>query len=104
MILVTTNHLPGREVSEVFGSVRGNSVRARGIGYDIIALTRPVFGGAIPEYAKSITTTREKVTHKMVSDAKGLGVDAVLALRHTTSMVGSGPSEILAYGTAVKLR
>ena len=104
MIVVTTETVQGREVAEVLGLVRGNAVRARGFVFDITAGIRNIFGGAIPEYSKLISTTREEATQNMIRAAEELGADAVLNLRYTTSMVTGGASEILAYGTAVKLR
>ena len=104
MILATADTIEGREISETIGIVRGNAARARGIGYDITAGIRNIFGGAVPEYSRLITETRDEATAVMVQSAEAAGADAIVAVRYTTSMIASGVSEILAFGTAVKLR
>ncbi len=103
MIESTTQDVPGREVTEILGIVRGNSVRARHIGRDIMAGLRNIVGGEIPEYAELQAQTREMATRRMIQQAESMGADAVVTVRYTTSMITSGASEILAYGTAVKL-
>ena len=104
MILATSDKIEGREIVETLGLVRGNSARARGIGYDITAGIRNIFGGAVPEYANLITQARDEATANMVAAAQAQGADAIVAVRYTTSMISSGVSEILAFGTGVKLR
>lgn len=104
MILATSDLIEGREIAETIGLVRGNAVRARGVGFDILAGIRNIFGGDIPEYSNLITTTRDQATDRMVEAASKAGADAVVGVRYTTSMIASGISEILAFGTAVKLR
>ena len=104
MILSTADHIEGREIVETIGIVRGNSARARGLGYDITAGFRNIFGGAVPEYSKLMTETRDEATARMLEAAEEAGADAIVAVRYTTSMIASGVSEILAFGTAVKLR
>ncbi|MBT7468625.1 MAG: YbjQ family protein [Chloroflexi bacterium] len=103
MIVTTTQGIPGREITELLGLARGNSVRARHAGRDIMAGLRNIVGGEISEYAKLQAETREMATRRMVEFAESLGADAVVSVRYTTSMITSGASEILAYGTAVKL-
>ena len=103
MIISTIETIPGRQVAEVLGIVRGNSVRARHVGRDIVAGIKNLVGGEISEYAELQAETREQATRRMVLDAERLGADAVLSVRYTTSMIAQGASEILAYGTAVKL-
>ncbi|MDA1297994.1 MAG: YbjQ family protein [Chloroflexi bacterium] len=104
MILASSERIEGREISETIGLVRGNSVRARGIGFDIVAGVRNIFGGDIPEYTELINTTRDQATDRMVEAATKAGADAIVSVRYTTSMIAGGISEILAFGTAVKLR
>ena len=104
MILVTSDDIGGRQIIQTIGLVRGNSARARGIGYDFTAAIRNIFGGAVPEYANLITQARDEATERMVAAAQEQGDDAIVTVRYTTSMVSSGVSEILAFGTAVKLR
>ncbi|MGA0276149.1 MAG: YbjQ family protein [Dehalococcoidia bacterium] len=103
MIKSTTMDIPGREITEVIGLARGNSVRARHAGRDIVAALRNLVGGEIQEYARLQAETREMATRRMVAEAEKMGADAVVGIRYTTSMIASGASEILAYGTAVKL-
>ena len=103
MIISTTETIPDRQVAEVLGIVRGNSVRARHVGRDIVAGIKNLVGGEISEYAELQAQTREQATRRMTLDAERLGADAVLCVRYTTSMIAQGASEILAYGTAVKL-
>ena len=104
MIVVTTDSIPGREVAEVFGVVRGNTIRARHLGKDILAALRNVVGGEIVEYTKLMAESREQAIDRMTQRAEELGADAILAMRITTSMVMSQASEILVYGTAVRLK
>ena len=104
MILSTSDSIEGREIVETIGIVRGNAARARGLGYDITAGFRNIFGGAVPEYSELMTQTRDEATARMVQSAEAVGADAIVAVRYTTSMIASGVSEILAFGTAVRLR
>ena len=104
MIIATSDTIEGREIIETLGLVRGNAVRARGIGYDFVAQVRNIFGGSIPEYTNLITRSRDEATDRMVEAARQSGADAIVGVRYTTSMIAAGMSEILAYGTAVKLR
>lgn len=103
MILSTSDRIEGREM-ETIGIVRGNAARARGVGYDITAGIRNVFGGSVPEYTKLMTETRDEATANMIQNAEAVGADAIVAVRYSTSTIASGVSEILAFGTAVKLR
>lgn len=103
MILSTTEHIPNKKITEVLGIARGSTVRARSIGRDIFAGLKNIVGGEIEEYTKLQAQSREQAMQRMVTDAERLGADAILNIRLTTSMVMQGASEILAYGTAVKL-
>lgn len=104
MILTTTETIPGKEITECLGVARGSTVRARNIGRDIFAGLKNIVGGEIEEYTKLQAQSREQAMQRMEQDAKRMGADAVVNIRLTTSMVMQGASEILAYGTAVKLR
>lgn len=104
MIVSTTESVPGKEVTEILGIARGSTVRARNIGRDIFAGLKNIVGGEIEEYTKLQAQAREQAMQRMVRDAERLHADAVLNVRLTTSMVMQGASEILAYGTAVKLK
>ena len=103
MIESTIQDIPGREITQILGVVRGNSVRARHVGRDIIASVKNLIGGEISEYAKLQAETREMANRRMMEQAQSLGADAVVNIRYTTSMIAAGASEIMAYGTAVKL-
>jgi uncharacterized protein YbjQ (UPF0145 family) len=104
MIIVNTPEIPGREITEVLGIVRGNTIRARNIGRDFFAFLKNIVGGEIVEYTKLMADSREEAYSRMVRDAERLGADAIVNVRFTTSMVMQASSEILAYGTAVKLK
>jgi len=104
LLLATTEGVAGREVAETLGLVRGSTVRARHVGADIVAGLRNVVGGEVREYADLLTTARDEALARMVAEARALGADAVLALRFQTSMIRDGSSEVIAYGTAVRLR
>jgi len=103
MILSTTESIPKREIVEIVGIARGSTVRARNVGRDIFAGLKNIVGGEITEYTKLQAQSREQAMQRMIDDAKILNADAVINIRFTTSMVMQGASEILAYGTAVKL-
>ena len=103
MIVTTTPDVPGRKITEISGIARGNSVRAKHVGRDIIAALRNIVGGEIAEYAKLHAETREMATRRMVEQAELQGADAVVNVRYESSMITTGASEILAYGTSVKL-
>ena len=103
MIVLTTDSYPGREV-EPLGLVRGSTVRAKHIGSDIVASLRNIVGGEVKEYAALMAGAREQAHDRMVAEAERLGADAILAARFETSTIAQGASEILAYGTAVRLK
>jgi uncharacterized protein YbjQ (UPF0145 family) len=102
MIVTTTSEIEGRRVIETLGMVRGNTIRARFIGRDILAALRSVAGGEIGEYTKMMAEAREQAIDRMVEEAASLGADAVIAVRFQTSMVMKTAAEILCYGTAVR--
>lgn len=104
MIIVNTNNIEGKEVSEYLGIVKGSSVRARNVGRDFIAGLKNLVGGEIDEYTKLLTDSRDEAMKRMKEDAMKLNADAILNVRLTTSAVMQGAAEILAYGTAVKLK
>jgi uncharacterized protein YbjQ (UPF0145 family) len=104
MIITTTEQIPNKEIVEIMGIARGSTVRARNIGNDIFASLKNIVGGEIEEYTKLQAQSREQALQRMVEDAEKLGADAVINIRFTTSMIVQGASEMLAYGTAVKLR
>jgi uncharacterized protein YbjQ (UPF0145 family) len=103
VILLTTESLPGHRIVEVMGLVRGNSVRTRHLGYDIMARLKNVVGGEVVEYTKMIAECREQALDRLVADAEDMGANAVLGMRFVTSEIMEGASELLAYGTAVRV-
>lgn len=96
--------MPDREIGEILGIVRGSTVRARNIGRDIFASLKNIVGGEVSEYTKLMADSREEALFRMQRDAERLGADAVINVRFTTSAIMQGMAEILAYGTAVKLK
>jgi len=103
MIIVNTDFIPGREIKETLGLVRGNTIQAKNIGKDIVAGFRQLVGGEIKEYTEMLSEAREIALQRMVDKAEKLGADAVINVRFMTSAVMGAAAEILAYGTAVKL-
>lgn len=103
MIVVTSETIANRKIVRTLGLVRGNSVRARHIGKDLLAGLRTIVGGEIHEYAKLIAESREQAIDRMTAEASGLGANAIIATRFTTSVIIAGAAEILAIGTAVVL-
>jgi len=103
MIISTTDKVPNKDITEILGIARGNSVRARHIGRDIFAGLKNIVGGEIEEYTKLLDQSREQAMQRMIRDAQEMNADAIVNVRLTTSMVMQATSEILAYGTAVKL-
>jgi len=103
MIIVTSPDVPGRRITEALGLVRGNTIRSRHLGRDIMAVFRNIAGGEIREYTKMLAEAREQAIDRMVEEAQALGADAVISLRFQTAEVMSGAAEMLCYGTAVRL-
>ncbi|MBX2928298.1 MAG: YbjQ family protein [Saprospiraceae bacterium] len=104
MIVTNTDFIPNREIEEILDIVRGSTVRARHFGHDIMAGLKNIVGGEIEEYTRLMADAREQAIDRMVSDAERIGADAVINVRFITSMIQAGASEILAYGTAVRLK
>ncbi|EAS18555.1 YbjQ family protein [Nonlabens mediterrranea] len=104
MIVSTTDFIPGKEIEAILGVARGSTVRARNVGSDIFAGLKNLVGGEIDEYTKLQAHSRDQAMQRMVDDARNLGADAIINVRLTSSMVMQGASEILAYGTAVKIK
>lgn len=104
MLISNTDFIPGKEVIEVIDIARGSTVRARNLGRDIFAGLKNLVGGEISEYTRLMADAREQAIARMEADAQRMGADAIINVRFTTAMVMQGCSEILAYGTAVKLR
>ena len=101
MIITTTHTIPGKKIVKVFGLCKGNTIRARHVGQDIIAGLKNLVGGEIGEYTKLMGESREQALDRMVADAERIGANAVVGLGFSTSMIMGGAAELLAYGTAV---
>ena len=104
IITTTTMEIPNKKVIEVLGVVKGNTIRARNIGRDVLAGLKNVVGGEIKSYTFMTTQAREEAFNRMVNEAVTLKADAIIGIRYTTSMIMQGAAEMLAYGTAVKLK
>lgn len=103
ILVVTTEGVPGREVTQALGLVRGSTVRAKHIGSDIVAAFRNLVGGEVREYAALLAGARAQAHDRMVEQARQLGADAIVAVRMETSQIQQGASEVVFYGTAVRL-
>jgi len=101
MLLSTTETIPGKKVVKHLGLVRGNTIRARHVGKDIVAGLRNLVGGEVVEYTKLMAESREQAMDRMCEEAKKLGANAIVGLRFSTAEVMAHAAEILAYGTAV---
>jgi len=104
MILTTSPNVEGMVIAKTLGLVKGNSIRAKHLGKDIVASLRNVVGGEIKEYTEMLNDSREQSVNRMKEEARNLGADAIVSVRFTTSTVIGGAAELLAYGTAVKLK
>ncbi len=104
MIITSSETIAGKEIVQTLGLVRGNTIRAKHIGKDIIAGLRSIVGGEIKEYTEALSEARELAIERMTNEAESMGADAIISVRFTTSQVISGAAELMAYGTAVKTR
>lgn len=103
MIIVTTSEIQGLRVTRTYGLVRGNTIRTKHLGKDILAGLRYLVGGEIPEYTKMLAESREQAIDRMIEEAERLGANAVICVRFQTSKIMTGASEIMSYGTAVRM-
>jgi len=104
LIITTTFEIPGKKITKILGVAKGNTIRARHIGRDIMALSKNIIGGEIKTYTEMTTQAREEAFNRMVNDAIEMGADAIVGVRFSTAMIMQGAAEMLAYGTAVKLK
>ncbi len=104
MILTTTDSVPGAAVIQILGVVKGSCVQAKHIGKDIRAVGRAFIGGEMKYYTDLLNESRDKAIQRMIVEATNWGADAIINIRLQTSMVIAGSAEVLAYGTAVKLK
>lgn len=100
----TTPDVPGKEIASCLGVVTGNVVQSKHVGRDIMAGLKGLVGGEIKGYTEMLTEARDKAVIRMVAEAEEKGADAIINIRFTTSAIMTNASELLAYGTAVKLR
>jgi len=103
MIMVTTEQIEGKKITETLGLVRGSTIRARHMGHDIIAGLRNIVGGEVKDYTVMLAQAREEAIQRMIEQAEKMGANAIVGTRFVTSMVMSGAAEMVAYGTAVKV-
>lgn len=103
MIIVNTPDVSGHRIVKTLGLVRGNTIRSKHVGKDILASLRMLVGGEIKEYTEMLTEARNQALHRMLDEAEAMNADAVVNVRFVTSQVMTGAAELLAYGTAVKL-
>ncbi|GBD92672.1 hypothetical protein BMS3Abin05_00246 [bacterium BMS3Abin05] len=104
MLITTTEHIPGKEISQVLGMVRGNTVRSKNVLRDIGAGLKTIVGGEIKDYTRMLLEAREEALSRMAEKAEEMGANAVVMTRFATSSIMGGAAEILAYGTAVKAK
>jgi len=100
-IVVTSPTIPGKKIVRVLGLVRGNAIRARHVGKDILAGLRNLVGGEVTEYAKLLAESREQAIDRMLVEAEELGANTVIGLQFQTSVIMGAAAEMMAYGTAV---
>jgi uncharacterized protein YbjQ (UPF0145 family) len=101
LIVVSSSVIPGKEITKTFGIVKGNTVRARNIGRDIVAAFKNLVGGEIEEYTKLLAEAREQAVDRMIASARDLGANAIVDCRFSTSYIMQNAAEILVFGTAV---
>lgn len=104
ILLTNTDFIPGRNITQVLGMVKGNTIQTRHLGTHLLAGLRTIVGGEVKGYVKALDTARREATDRMLEEAAALGADAVISVRFSTSQVMNGAAEILVYGTAVKLQ
>jgi len=103
MIVATSFEISGYRITKTLGLVRGNTIRARHAGKDILAMLRNLAGGEVREYTKMLAEAREQAIDRMLEEADALGANAIVGVRFQTSMVMTGAAEMLCYGTAVTI-
>lgn len=104
MIVTTSETIQGKEIVQTFGIVKGNTIRAKWIGKDIIAGLRNIVGGELKEYTEMLREAREESIERMKKEAVKVGANAIISARFTTSQTMKGAAELLVYGTAVKIK
>ena len=103
MLVVSSPDIPGKKIVKTLGLVKGNTIRARHIGKDILAVFKNIVGGEIQEYTKLMAESREQAIDRMVQDAEQMGANAIISVSTTTSVISQGAAELLVIGTAVMI-
>ena len=103
MIVVTTEHIEGKKITETLGLAKGSTIRARHVGRDVMAGLRNIVGGEVKDYTVMLAQAREEALQRMIEQGEKMGANAIVGARFVTSMVMSGAAEMVAYGTAVKV-
>ena len=101
MILTTTQDIPGKKIVKTFGLVKGNTIRARNLGRDLVAALKNIVGGEIEEYTKLLAQSREQAMDRMIAAAEELGANGIVGIQFSTSYIMQSAAEIMVYGTAV---
>ena len=101
MIMITTDSIPGKNIDKILGIVKGNTIRARPLGKDIMAFIKNMIGGEIQEYTKMMAEAREQALDRLIEDAESLGANAIIGVRFATNSMMQGAAELMAYGTAI---
>lgn len=104
LITTTGLEIPGKKIAKVLGIAKGNTIRARHVGRDVMAGLKSIVGGEIKSYTQMTTQAREEAFNRMINEAIDMKADAIIGIRFGTSMIMQGAAEMLAYGTAVKLK
>lgn len=104
MIVTTSSTIAGKKIIKTIGIVKGNTVRARHIGRDIVAVFKNLVGGEIQEYTKLLAESRDQSIDRMISEAEKLGANAIVDARFATSYIMQNAAEILVFGTAVVVK
>jgi uncharacterized protein YbjQ (UPF0145 family) len=104
MLITNLEFLPDKTIHKHLGLVQGSSVRAKHVGRDIMASLKNIFGGELRGYTELLHDSREEATERMLEQARGVGANAVLNIRYSTSSIAAGAAEIFVYGTAVELK
>ncbi len=103
MIVTNIETVPGKTITEHFGLVSGNTIRAKHIGRDIMASLKNIVGGELKGYTKLLQESRDQATARMIDQAEQLGANAIVNVRYSTSSITQGAAELYVYGTAVRV-
>lgn len=104
MLLLNIDYIPGREIGEALGIVKGSVVQSKHFGKDFMAGMKTLVGGEIVSYTEMLNESRQIAVKRMVDEAEAMGADAVINMRYASSSMMQGAAEVIAYGTAVKIK